>query len=246
MASPRLVAFGVVTAAAAALCVRLGFWQLDRLEQRRSRNADITARGAEPPLPFAALRGADSAAVHWRRVTVEGVADYAHEVVHAARSQAGAPGVHLLTPLTPVGEAWGDTAVLLLRGFVYAADGRTVERAKAREADTVRLEALVTVFPPKRPGPVRLDDSAGAVRLLDPDTIAAMVGRPLAPVVLLALGDTAPRDIVRPMRVPPPKLGDGPHLSYALQWFGFALVALAGFAAYARSASRSATGGRGR
>lgn len=234
----RAVAFGMVAVTAAAVCVRLGFWQLDRLGQRRARNADVAARGAQPPLPLAALRGADSAAVHWRRVRVVATADYGRELVHAARSQAGAPGAYLLTPVVPVDGAWGDTAVLLLRGFVYAADGRTVDRAAVREADTLALEALVTAFPPARPGAVQLGGAAGAVRLLDRDTLAAMVGRPLAPVVLLALGDTVPRDVARLMRVPPPAAGDGPHLSYAVQWFSFATIFLGGYGVWLAAGRR--------
>jgi surfeit locus 1 family protein len=54
------------------------------------------------------------------------------------------------------------------------------------------------------------------------------------PVVLLALGDTTIRDVTRPARVPPPAPGDGPHLSYALQWFSFATVFALGFALFAR------------
>jgi cytochrome oxidase assembly protein ShyY1 len=34
--------------------------------------------------------------------------------------------------------------------------------------------------------------------------------------------------------VPPPAPGDGPHLSYALQWFSFATVFALGFALFAR------------
>jgi surfeit locus 1 family protein len=40
------------------------------------------------------------------------------------------------------------------------------------------------------------------------------------------------------MRVPPPPLGDGPHLSYALQWFAFATVALVGYVAWLRAGRR--------
>ena len=31
-----------------------------------------------------------------------------------------------------------------------------------------------------------------------------------------------------PQRVPTPPLDEGPHLSYAIQWFSFAAIALAG------------------
>lgn len=234
MGRARLWGFGVLAVAAAAVCVRLGFWQLARLEWRRGQNALVAARGAAPPLSLDSLRRADTAVTHWRRVVVAGVADPARELVVASRSQAGMPGVHLLTPVRPLAGAWGDTVVLVLRGFLGAADGRTVDFARAGEGDTVRLEALVTTFPPPRPGGVRLPSSARAVRQLHHDSLQALLGAPLVPAVLLALGDTAIRDVTRPARVPPPAPGDGPHLSYAVQWFSFAAVFLLGFAMVAR------------
>ncbi|MDQ8158427.1 MAG: SURF1 family protein [Gemmatimonadota bacterium] len=224
--------FGVLALVVAAVCVRLGFWQLDRLAQRRARNAIVQSRSARPLESVAVLQGQDTTAIHWRRVHVRGVADYAGEIVHATRSQAGSPGVHLLTPVRPLDGEWGDTALLVIRGFVYAPDGRTFDREKARGDDTLEFDALVTSFPPRRPGAVTMPSNARAVRLLDRDTLATLTGHPLAPFVLLALGDTAMVDITKPARVPPPSLTEGPHQSYALQWFGFALVFVVGFAAF--------------
>ncbi|MBL0939130.1 MAG: SURF1 family protein [Gemmatimonadaceae bacterium] len=228
------ILFGILTAIAVAVCVRLGIWQLDRLQERRAQNSIVQERGNAPALSLRELQGQDTAVTHWRRVRVEGVADYAHEMVHATRSQNGSPGVHLLTPIRPIDGSWGDTAIVLLRGYLYAADGRTVDLDKARESDTLRLDALVTSFPPVRAGTARMASGGRALRLLDRDTLATMMERPLGAMVLLALGDTIMQDISRPTRVPPPTVNDGPHLSYALQWFGFATVFAVGFLVFAR------------
>jgi len=234
----RVLMFGVFTVVAAGVCVRLGVWQLDRLDERRTKNALVLQRGATAPISMNALRRQDTSETHWQRVRVHGVADYAAEMVQASRSQAGAPGVYLLTPVRPLEPGWGDTTLLLLRGYVYSSDARTVDFEKAREADTLTIDALVTAFPPPRPGTVRLPSAARAIRWLDRDTLESMMGRPLVPVVLLALGDTTPRDIVRPARVPPPSPSEGPHQSYAYQWFGFATVFVVGFVAFVRSGRR--------
>ena len=239
--SPKLLGFGVLALIASGVCIRLGIWQLDRLAQRRAKNAEIRRAAEIAPLDLEQLRRQDTSATHWHRVRVRGVADYRAEVVQSLRSQAGAPGVYVLTPVTPISGDWGDTAVLLLRGFVYAANGSTIDFDKARETDTLDLDALVTAFPPPAEGSVRLPSAPRAVRWLDRDTITALVGRPLLPVVLLALGDTTPRDVTRATRVPPPSLGEGPHKSYAFQWFGFATVFLVGFVAFARNARAKVT-----
>jgi surfeit locus 1 family protein len=215
-------------------------WQLSRLDERRTKNALVLARRSTAPVSVSALRGVDTSVIHWRRVTVHGVADYDAEMLHATRSQSGSVGVHLLTPVRPLDGTWGDTAVLVIRGFVNAADGRTIDMLKARDADTLTFDALVTEYPPPVAGAVRMPSAARDVRVLDRDTLQAMMQRPLAPFVLLALGDTVQRDVARPTRVPPPSISEGPHQSYAYQWFAFATVFCLGFVAVARSDKRRA------
>jgi surfeit locus 1 family protein len=74
---------------------------------------------------------------------------------------------------------------------------------------------------------------------LDLPALRSALPYPLLPVNLLQTPDSAlPR---RPRRLPVPALDDGPHLSYALQWFGFATTALIVAAILAfRSPERSA------
>ncbi len=240
--SRRTILFGVVAVLAAGVCVRLGLWQLDRLDQKRAVNALVRERRSAPPVTISAIGSQDTSVIHWRHVTIRGVADYDAELAHATRSQSGAPGVHLLTPVRPLDGAWGDTSILVLRGYVYAPDGRTVDWAMAREADTLALEALVMEYSPTREGAVRMPSTARAVRFVDRDTLQSIMQRPLAPFVLLALGDSATRDVNRPARVPPPSLSEGAHQSYAFQWFAFATVAIVGFVAVARADQQKARG----
>ncbi|MEY4956304.1 MAG: hypothetical protein RL409_561, partial [Gemmatimonadota bacterium] len=49
--------FGVLTVVAAAVCIRLGMWQLDRLTQRRAQNAIVLARGTMPVVSVSTLQG---------------------------------------------------------------------------------------------------------------------------------------------------------------------------------------------
>jgi surfeit locus 1 family protein len=238
--SARTVMFGLLTVLAAGICVRLGVWQLDRLTERRTKNALVLARRTTAAVSVSTLRGQDTSVIHWRHVTVHGVADYGAELLHATRSQSGSVGVHLLTPVRPLDGAWGDTAIVVIRGFVNAPDGRTIDFAKARDADTLTFDALVTEYPPPTAGAVRMPSAARDVRVLDRDTLQTMMHRPLAPFVLLALGDTVQRDVTRPTHVPPPSLSEGPHQSYAYQWFAFATVFCIGFVAVARSDKRRA------
>jgi surfeit locus 1 family protein len=40
------------------------------------------------------------------------------------------------------------------------------------------------------------------------------------------------------VRVPAPALDEGPHMSYAIQWFAFATVAIVGGVAFVRAGRR--------
>jgi len=228
----RDITLGVVSVLAAAGCIRLGFWQLSRLEQRREKNALVAAQTSAPAVSVAEARMLDTARLHWRRVTFRGVANYEKEIVLSARSQSGTVGVQIVTAVRPLDHAWGDTSILVIRGWMPAADGRSYERTSTAEGDTLTVDGLVTQFPPAGTGAVRMPSTPHAFRWLERDTLAKETGTALAPFVLLQLGDTVQRDVAKIVRVPPPSLSEGPHKSYAVQWFVFATVALGGFVAY--------------
>ena len=201
----------------AAVFVRLGVWQLDRLHQRRARNAAVLARRALPPVAvISAALPVD--AVRDRRVTATGAWDYAHERVWGARSYEGVPGVALLTPLKLSGAA----AVFVDRGWAPSADALHVDLATLHEGDSATVTGLAFSAPRGRGDvdPARLRDSLPYA---------------LAPFVIQALRSDGPT--VRPSNLiywPSPELGDGPHLSYAIQWFAFAGIVIVGMTAILR------------
>jgi surfeit locus 1 family protein len=231
--SRRTVLYLVISLALAALFVRLGVWQLSRLHERRARNATIAARLAEPPASLRAVP-ADSGAAHYRRVHVAGRLDYAHELVLANRSHNGSPGVDLVTPLRVAGI---DTAILVNRGWVYSPNGTDVDRARWREGDSLDADGWIEI-PSRQRGAAQLSSSPGAFRWLEPAAATAYVGAPVTPyyVVLDPIDSTTPRD--RPVRLGRPALDEGPHMSYAIQWFCFAAVAVIGAAVFAAKQRR--------
>ena len=63
---------------------------------------------------------------------------------------------------------------------------------------------------------------------LDLRTIQAQLPYPIAPSYLLLQGQIPAQPDGLPEPSPLPELSDGPHLSYAIQWFTFAAIAVAG------------------
>jgi surfeit locus 1 family protein len=191
----------LAAAIVAAVCVRLGVWQLERLAERKARNATIEAAFREAPISAELAMGDSSA--RFRRVMASGRWNYARETSIALRTRQGAPGVHIVTPMM-LGD---ERAILVNRGWVYSPDARTVDLTRWHEGDRGEVIGYVDEVPPSLRG----------------------AGTSLY-IVALADSNTAPSaGAARPVRLAPPAFGDrGPHLSYALQWFSFAAIALIG------------------
>ena len=239
MSGWKLRLFVACAVLAAALFVRLGIWQLGRLEERRARNRLIAARLEAAPVDVSEMPK-DTALSHYRRVRVSGERDYEHELVYAARTHQGAPGVDLLTPVRIPGS---DTAILVNRGWVYSGDGATVDLSQLRDLDST-FEGYVEEFPP---GP-------GGAFSTNPRTIARLshaiaskaLPYPVAPFYVV-LGDNrftitdSASKTRQPTRIGAPDLDEGPHKSYAFQWFSFALIALIGAGVVVKQSRSSGT-----
>jgi len=213
-----MILFAVIALAFAALFVRLGFWQLERLGQRRERNRLLASRLAAAPAPWS-----DTTAIRYRRVSLSGIPDYDREIVLAGRSRGGSPGVDLVTPVRLQGT---DTAVLVNRGWVYSPDATTVDQPRWREGDTLAVVGYVETF--NEPGPGDLPAHQRIARRLSHQAAATRFPYPIAAVYVVALDAGKPPRADAPARMAIPVTDDGPHLGYAVQWFSFAVIAVVG------------------
>jgi surfeit locus 1 family protein len=219
--SRRSIAFCAFAVLAALACVRLGVWQLARLHEKLRRNASIAAQQQAAPIPLASLPP-DTGAAHYREATVTGRFDYEHELILSGRTHLGSPGVNLVTPVRLTGS---DTAVLVNRGWVYSPDGSRVDRARWREADLAAVTGYVELYAPDA-GATSSASDPRIVRRVSRSEVASKIPYPVAPYYLVATGDTV--DGAHPARNELPALDEGPHRSYAIQWFSFAAFAVAG------------------
>ncbi len=222
----------LVAVGAAAIFVSFGFWQLRRLETRQDQNSLLASRRFAPETDLDSLP-ADTAKARFRRVRVRGSLDYDNEIVHTLRGRGGSPGVNILTPLRRAGN---DTGVLLNRGWVYAPDGIVVDLRRWREADTVSATGFVETFPTQGPFAPPNPERPRAFRRLDRAALSKLFPYPIANYyVVLSDSSTsgaAPLGVAPapnvPPRVQPAALDEGPHRSYAMQWFSFAVISIIG------------------
>ena len=237
MSRTRIIALIVVALAAATVCVCLGLWQLERLAERRAMNERTVASFEGEPIDIGDIPS--ESVSPFQRVRIRGTYDFDHEIVLVNRSRDGAPGVNLLTPLRLPGR---DTAVLVNRGWVYSPDGGSVDRARWREGAGAEGTAYVLhpTLAPVGAGVATALDSTRRLLRVDTARIAASIPYPVAPYHLVLLSDSTPpessagygtaaaSDDGRPVRLPAPALDEGPHRSYAIQWFSFAAIVVVG------------------
>ncbi len=229
-ASRRSVAVMVVAAAIGAVCVRLGIWQLDRLEQRRAVNAAIVAGLAGAPLSPAAISAlsstVDTRQLMWRPIRLAGVYDPANEVLLYGRPLEGRAGDHVLTPLV----LDDGSAVVIDRGWVPFDPAAAVPLRGTAAPPTGRIVVDGVIMPPEDPGGDAEVRDGRVVRLgrVDLSRLASQLPYEVAPVAVLLRSQEPGQLAALPRVVAPPVPDEGPHLSYAFQWFTFAAVAVIG------------------
>lgn len=209
---------------AAAVTLRLGFWQLSRAEQKQVLQANIDTQSALPPVQQAVLVDAQANAtvgLLYRRVQLQGrwLAD--HTVFLDNRQIAGKPGFYVLTPLQlkPSG-----LTVVIQRGWVQR---NFSDRSALPPLDTPEGDVSVQGRIAPAPGKLYEFDGAqeGKIRQnLDLSRFGAELGVPLATTFTVMQSDPLDDGLVRDW--PAIDSGVGKHLGYAFQWFALcALIA---------------------
>ena len=244
-----------VTLAVLALMLvlaRLGVWQLDRLAERRAANAPLAGALSADPLDLNAALDAYGALapdgvpddLANRDVMVSGDYDFTQQRVIVLQNWNGQPGVHLLTPLVLTGDDNAPRAVLIDRGWIPEAErevGHTFATTGGSETvvgyvaltETLRRRTAESVAP-----------ATPNDELFRVDIAALQEELPYRLVPFYLMAAPVPGDEMLPVKIAKEiDLSDGPHLSYAMQWFIFSLGLGAGYVLYVNhSLRRQATG----
>jgi surfeit locus 1 family protein len=228
--------------AGTALCIRLGIWQLDRLEQRRAFNNQFESARTRPALDLNREQPENIDQMEWRPVKVSGEYDFANQI--AARNQyyGNQYGYHLLTPMLfePSSDTERAMAILVDRGWIPAegnstsADWRKYdEKGPVTVSGQIRLGQAKPAFGgvadtlPKDGAKLEVWNNADLAQ------IASQMPYPILPVYIQPEGDTNDTEPPIPFQ-PAIELTEGPHFGYALQWFTFATILFIGYPLYLR------------
>lgn len=228
--SKRWAAYLALAIVFAIVCCLLGAWQLNRRAEARVEIDRFDANYASEPVPLAdeltdfASFDPDS---KWTPIVVEGRYLHDEELLVRARPYNGSPGFEVLTPL----QLADGSIVIVDRGWVSPGSRQDTPDAVPRAPDGVvtvvaRLKAAEPALPNRSapPGQVAtIELSAIATLLSDAGLDAAVYTGAYGLMV-----SESPATESRPLAPPKPVRDEGPHLSYALQWFVFAIFGFIG------------------
>lgn len=215
----------LVVALATGVCIGLGLWQYGRFEAKRDQAQAIEAQQGLPAAPLdEILPTADAAlpsSLQWRAVQLHGRYCTSEDCVLYVRNRTlgGRTGFWQLVPLrTETGRS-----LLVVRGWVDMA-ATTSEPADPPPVP----DGPVTVTAQLRPAEAPLRDRSnppGQVQTVTPSAVSALFGAQAPQLQENAYGVMRSEDptSAAPLPLEKPDTSLGPHLSYAFQWWIFAL-----------------------
>ena len=199
--------------------VNLGFWQLRRLDQRQASNAAIVEAGEQPAVDLSVDAGSDLLG-DYSVVTASGRYLTDQELLVANRSFEGASGSWMVTPL----DLGDGRIVAVVRGWVPRLALAGVDK---RPTDAPTGEVIVEglAFASVDGGRIAVVGEGEIPQLsrMDLDRYREVTGLEVIDRWLRLRIQEPSQSGELPVPVPPPPLDEGPHVSYAFQWFFFSV-----------------------
>lgn len=219
----------------AATCTAAGVWQLHRYGQKRQENAELRHSAQRAAVPVADVlpvgRPVDPA-LRLRQVSAVGRYEPAGQVLVRQRSVGGRTGFLVVTPLRTA-----DGVLLVARGFVPAL-GSATQSPPVPPAPAGEVTVTGRVYPSEPARPAATLPPGQVERIDVPDLAGRAGGGPGYRGTYggyLELVSSQPAEPAALTLLPAPDLSnpaggavEGQHLAYIVQWFFFALLALAG------------------
>lgn len=212
--------------------VNLGIWQLHRLDEKKAFNARVLANTTRPIVDF---QGDVS---EWGRVNLVGHYDASHLVTIVNRSQDGTAGYDIAIPFVN-----GDGTIHLVnRGFVPLA----IPHPPTPEGEVSIIGYVRNSQSRSAVGAVDSTDASNTeFQRFDIPLIAKATDVNMLKTGYIQLIKETPSAKTQwPATVAIPTLDEGPHLSYAVQWFFFSATALTAWVLVVRRKLREPISGR--
>jgi cytochrome oxidase assembly protein ShyY1 len=209
----------------AVICVGLGQWQFDRRAQAQAAIALLEANYDQPATDLSALIAGTTeydATEKWRTVRVTG--EYLSSDIIYVRTRSGPGGIgfeQLVSLKTPAGVVF-----IVNRGWVPAnADNSAPATTPPIPMGPVTVTARLI---PSEQVIAGRDAPAGQIATINPEIIGERINAEVYGGWYGRLATESPTS-ASGEQWQKPVLDEGPHLSYALQWYVFALMGFYGY-----------------
>ena len=214
---------GLATLLLVALFVRLGLWQQHKAEAKQVLQAQLEQRLAQPAVSALPELITDIEAWRYRSVQLRGVYDTRYQLMLDNQVHRQQAGYHVITPLQLEGSA---ARLLVDRGWVAAPPDHATLPAVDTPAGPQQVSGYLWLPPQKFFALAKPAAGWQAVwQNLDLQRYAGTVPYAVQPLVLRLDANSAGGGYLRDW--PPPGERMEMHLSYAYQWYGFAVSLVA-------------------
>lgn len=204
-------------------CSLLAMWQLARRDEARAEIDRVETNWESTPRPLAdVLPQLDSfdPDQKWIPVVLNGEYLTDEEVLARGRPRDGNPGFEVLVPF----RLDDGTVFIVDRGWLPVGNtGDTPESVPAAPGGRVTVVARLKAGEPIVPGRSAPEGQIATVHLPD---LAERVGEPMYTGAYGLVASEDPAPATAPLQQVKPAPDEGPHLSYAFQWFVFGIMAL--------------------
>jgi len=209
------------------LLLSLGFWQLDRAEEKRIQQETFMQRQTAAPINLNMNRDMlnNPGEILWQRVTATGVFEEDKIILLDNQVINAQAGYFVFTPFLMRGEL---KYILVNRGWVPAGNDRSQVPEFDKTGSEVSIKAVIKI--PSFTGirlndlpPEKMTSRIYRAQDLDIDELSRLLGLELFDVVL-RLEPDSDHGYIRIW--PVPGSGEAKHLGYAFQWFAMAVVLL--------------------
>jgi len=212
----------------AIACSFLAAWQLNRRAEARLEINRIDKNFSSTPAPIDSVLGSLGAfdvSQRWIPVSVTGTYLVDETILVRNRPYSGQSGFDVLVPLLRA----DGTVFIVDRGWVQP--GNTSDSPDYIPHPPPGVITVVARLKASEPAIAGRSAPNGQVATIELPSISAMLSQPMFTGAYGVLVSETPRPTEEPpLPAVKPERDEGPHLSYALQWYLFAIFGFLGFA----------------
>jgi len=219
--------------------IRLGFWQLNRLESRREFNAHYLEQISASQINLNDDSNyQDLLSMEYRHVEVSGNYDFSNEIYLQNQAWNNLPGYKVVTPLIMDGD---NDVVFIDRGWISLDDLEEIQLINSQYKKHQILKGIIRLPQSKsdfggKNSPQNESDSKFFL-YVDLGLFQEEVDYPLLPIYIQIYDE---KNNEKPYSsLPEIEISEGPHLGYAIQWFFFASLLGFGYPFYLKKQLRN-------